>query len=229
MHRAVLAAWLDFEIVHLAQRGHRNVRTQSSLAKGDVRFVVQVVAVALEARIIGHSQMNEEPSVGTTARARRSPIRQSHRGAFLDARGYLHTERDALGPTSLAPTVDARRLDTRAHAVAPRTDRRGHHLSEDRVAHPALLTAAVALVTRRGRGTRRTARPVAGRTSLRQRHGDLVRRAKGRIFKRDIQGDFGVGTGLGSSARLCTRTGHAAKEHVKDVLDGTRTEGTGPG
>ena len=163
MHRPVGRTGGDVHHRALTQGGDLDRRTEDGLGEGNVRLVVQVVAVSFEAGIVLDSKVDEQPPVGTAARPGRTAVTQTHRRTVFNAGGHLHRERRRLVSSTLAPTVRARRLNTRTHSVATRTGHRGHHLAQYRVADPPDLAEAGAF-ERRARARSRPRTPTRHRS-----------------------------------------------------------------
>ena len=105
---SVGAAGLDLDARCPSKRRDLDLSPERRLAERDVRFVVQVVAVALETLVGSHPQVHEEPAVGSPANPGGSAVAQAHGGAVLDPGGDLYGERARLVLSSLASTVGAR-------------------------------------------------------------------------------------------------------------------------
>src|SRR5207253_8585422 len=99
----------------------------------------QVVALALEALVRAHPEVNVEIAGGATTRAHCAPAREAQRVAVVDTCRNLDGVGARLRAPALAATVGAQAGDLLAQPPAPGTGRGGDHLAEDRLAHAAHL------------------------------------------------------------------------------------------
>ena len=93
MHRSVRAAGLDLDTRRAAKGRYLDFGPEHRLGVGNVRFVMEVITVSLEAFVGLDAQVHEEPTVASPAYSRRSAIGQSHRRTVLYARWNLDRER----------------------------------------------------------------------------------------------------------------------------------------
>src|SRR5690242_2519202 len=130
---------------HLAlQRGHRQLRAQRRLREADRHLAVQVVAVALEDRVLAHAHFHVEITRLGAGRTGLTLPGQANSVAVVDARGNAHRQFAHLFQASLAVAVLAGLLDGLAAAAAVRA---GLLDREDAVlhAHAAVAVAGAAL------------------------------------------------------------------------------------
>ena len=93
MHRSVRAAGLDFDTRRAAKGRYLDFGPEHRLGVGNVRFVMEVITVSLEAFVGLDAQVHEEPTVASPAYSRRSTISETHRRTVLYARWNLDRER----------------------------------------------------------------------------------------------------------------------------------------
>ena len=84
VHGPVRGSRRDVDDGALSKRRHLDRGAEDGLGEGDVRFVVQVVAVTLESRIVLDTQVHEQSTVRSPAQAGRPAVRQAHALEFIE-------------------------------------------------------------------------------------------------------------------------------------------------
>ena len=220
---------LDVDRRGLAQGRHLDGRAEGGLGEGDVRLVVQVVAVSFEAAVVLHAQVHEEATVGSPARAGRPAVAQAHGRAVLDAGRDLDRQRRRL--------VDAgRRRGSRRTGVSMREPmplQRVHGIE-------VTIWPRIELRTRAPRPRRRTPRRSPARSRARNPNRRTwcsdagrvtvtsLRRAEGGVIERDVERRSRRRVRAGVRAAVAV-TAEPAEEHVEDVLDRAGPEGIAAG
>src|SRR5438105_518951 len=214
----------------LRARGHDHVlgAVESLVAKvgaegglGDrqVDDVDQIVAMALEALVGRHSQVDVQIAVAAAARPRRAPARQAQGGAVVDTGGHVDRVGALLGDPPLAAAVTTRAGDLFTSAATARAGGRRHHLTEDRSTDAVHLAAALALVARGGRRARASAGALAGGAGDRLAQANLALGAEGGLFEGQIEGHFHVGALAGASPLAGTPKGRAPEAAAEERLE----------
>src|SRR5882762_96074 len=141
---AGLGAGLDAQHRLTERRRHLDLRAQRGLREGDAEIVDQVVAVALEARVLFDVEYGDEIAARTVARPRDAlpPHREivviSHAGRHVDLNRLLALH------SAVAIAAMTRVADDRALTRARGTRRYGEELAEERLRLVPNLAAAAA-------------------------------------------------------------------------------------
>ncbi len=140
---------------------------------------MQILAVALEERMLGYMQHNVNVAGGTAVESRIAMPGVENAGSVLNARGHLHLQRMGSVQQALALARGARILNHGARALA---DRAGAGYAEESllVTH---LAVAVALAALAGQFAAGRAGTMAGVAQLVAPDVDLLFHAKGRVLK----------------------------------------------
>ena len=178
---------------------------------------VEVVALALEAGVAGHGEVDEERPTRATALARRAAVGESQGRPVLDAGGHLDGERALLHAAPLAAAVAAGVRDHLARAVATRAGDARHHLPEQGLAHPAQLAGPLAVEAGDRLGSRRRAAAGAGGAGDGKADGDLLAAAEDGLGEVQRQSDLRVRAGLGAPATEASAAAHLPEEGLEDV------------
>ena len=192
------------------QRRHRQFGAQRRLRKADRQFAVQVVAVALEDRMLAHVHFHIQIASRRSGRARLALPGQADAVTVVDAFGDLHGQRAGFFEATLAMAFPARLLDRLAAAAAVRA---GLLDREDAVLH-AHLTVAVAGLALADLAVLRTAAIAMVAVDL-GRHLDLPADAEHGLLQVQLHDVAQVG----SAPRTATPAATAAENVAEDVAE----------
>src|SRR6185437_6958660 len=124
------------------QRRYRQLRAQRRLREADRQFAVEIVAVALEDRVLAHMHFHVQITCGRTRLTSLALTAQADAIPVVDAFGNLHRQRAGLLDASLAVALPARFLDRLAGTAAMRARLLD---GEDAVLHAHLAVAMAGL------------------------------------------------------------------------------------
>src|SRR6476646_6382748 len=141
---AALRSRRSFERRARRHRGHDDVRSEDELSVRNENLGVELLAVTLEARIVGDLEDDVNVATRPATLTRVTYPTQRHVLASRDARRNVDRDLALLAQAALAPTLLARGLNRRPLALARRAWRNGHELSEERTLRAPHLAASVA-------------------------------------------------------------------------------------
>src|SRR5690606_5687308 len=183
---------------------------------GNGDLAMEIVAIALEDRVLADPDLDEEVSRRATGDARLAVAGRADPHPVLDAGGDVDLEGLLLLDAALALAGGARLGNHLAAAVAGRAgllDREEALLD----AHAAL---AIAGMTGLGLGARLRPRTLAGGTALPRGDTDLGGVAVGGLLERDLHGVAQVGAAVDVVASTAGATG--AEDVAEDVAEDIR-------
>ena len=184
---AVLGARPDRQVLRAVERLDLRLGAERGLGDADGQRGVEVVALALEARVAGDREVDEERAARAAPLPGRAALGQPQRRPVLDAGRHLHRERVLLHAPALAAAVGARVGDHLAGAAAARAGDAGHDLPQQRLAHPAQLAGALAVDAGDRLGARRRAPARARGARGRQADGDLLAAAEHGLGELEVE------------------------------------------
>jgi hypothetical protein len=189
------------------------------LGDRDVQVRVQVDALAAEHLVGPDPELHVQVAGRPTARAGGAPALESQRGRRVHARGDVDVEGPVLEGPALARADGAGVGDDLAGAVAAGAGGRGHHLAEQRLAHPADLTGAAALGAGRGCRPGGRAGGVADLTGDRGAHLHAVLGTEHGLGEVELGGDLQVRAPHRPRRATAAEGALTAEEGVEDVAD----------
>ena len=214
----VLRARPDRQVLRAVERLDVGLGTERRLGHADGQCRVEVVGLALEARVGIDHQVHEERAVRATALPGRAAVGEPQGRPFLHAGGHLDGEGALLHAAPLAAAVRAGVGDHLAGPAAARAGDAGHHLPEQRLAHPAEFPGALAVEAGDGLGARGRAPAFARGAGGRKADRDLLAAAEHGLGELEVETHLGVGTHLGA-APAGAGPAHLAEERLEDVTE----------
>jgi predicted transcriptional regulator len=190
-----------------------------------VDFSVEVIAFAVEVRIVFDDEVDEEVPVRPTPWSSWSTIGKAHLRACVDTRRNLQRERLRLGHPSVTSTSVAWVSDDLAGSLASKARRSSHHLAEQALSDPTNLTRSPTLAAALWR--RAKARATALAVIAVDWEGDLQRslNTEARFSQADADADLCVVAELWSTTHPSGSTAHPTEECLEEVAK-TRVEAT---
>ena len=166
---------------------HFHLGAQARLRHGHPQGRAQVEPVAKERRVLSNPQVEVEISGGAAPGPGGTSPRQAQSRAIVHARRHIDRVRVLFHPSALATAVEARRGDLLAGPAAARAWRRGHHLTEKRLAYAAQLADPIACRARDGHRPSARPRAPAGLAGGGGPHGHFALRAENRLGKLHLE------------------------------------------
>src|SRR3989449_9564173 len=181
VHRAGLRPGLDLEQGGPVRRGDLHVAAQRRLAERDREVKHQVVAVALEPRILSDVEHRDEIARWPVARPRHALSAQREVVVVRDAGRHVDLDR-LLGPDpAVAAALAARIRDHRSLAAAGGTRRDGDELPKHGARLAPHLAGAAAAAAGRGPRALLGTRAAARRATVERAHAHGLRRPRGDV------------------------------------------------
>src|SRR3989475_680254 len=187
VHRAGLRPGLDLEQGGPVRRGDLHVAAQRRLAERDREVKHQVVAVALEPRILSDVEHRDEIARWPVARPRHALSAHREVVVVRDPGRHVDLHR-LLGPDpAVAAALAARIRDHRSLAAAGGTRRDGDELPEHGARLAPHLAGAAAAAAGRGPRALLGTRAAARRATVERAHAHGLRRPRGDVGQRELE------------------------------------------
>src|SRR4051812_2925505 len=183
------------ELLFTVECRHLDDGAESSGCHRQRHCAVQVVAVTLQHRMRQLVDLDVQVARRTAARSDLPFSGEPDAHAVLDSGRDLDRERAPRADPSVTAALRARMRDDGAGPLALRARARGHHLTEERPADLAHLTAPMAGAAGRRMRAGCGARAAAGVADQCGVDGDVARRPEGRLNHFEVHLDERVGTG----------------------------------
>src|SRR2546422_4401526 len=219
VHRAGLRSGLDLE-QHgppPVRRGDLHVAAQRRLAEGDREVEHQVVAMALDPRILGDVEHRNEIARRPVAGPRHALAAHREVVVVRDAGRHVDLHR-LLGPDpAVAAALGARIRDHHPLAAAGGTRRDGDELPEHGARLAPHLAGAAAAATGRGPRALLGTRAAARRATVERAHAHGLRRPRGDVGQRELERHLEVRSTVPVASTLAAAEDRVEPTQVPEV------------
>src|SRR5690606_607771 len=212
-----------------AQQGHPHFTAEGGRCHGDGNLAVEVVAVALEHRVLAYADLDEQvarrtavdPGLAVAGRADPHPVLDP--GGNVDLQGLLLL--DAPLPVAFGAGI--------GNDLAAAPARRARLLDREEALLDAHAPLPVAGVARLGLRARLRARALAAGAAIPRRHADLGDVPVGRLLERDLHRVAQVGAAVdvaaAAGAARAEDVPEDVPEHVREAARAAATAGKAAG
>ena len=212
----------NLELDPAIQRGHFQLAAQRRVHKGNGHLAVEVLAIALENRVLAHRDLHEQVPGRATFGPGLALARQADAIAGIHARRHFHRQRLALLHTALAVALAA---GVGNGLASPPAGGAGLLHREQALLH-AHLAQAAASTAGAGRTALAGARTVTLLTTGKGGHADFHGGTAHRVLQGHVQCVAQVGTALGATPAPAAAEDVA--EHVaKNIAEATAAKTAG--